>query len=46
MPESVKELVHGGLTHVEAPNDTRVLNQLLSGPFVGKLETLAQAKAE
>ena len=37
MPESVQ---------VETRNDTRVMNELLSDQFAGKLETLAQAKAE
>jgi Rps23 Pro-64 3,4-dihydroxylase Tpa1-like proline 4-hydroxylase len=31
---------------VEIPNETRVLNALLSDQFAGKLEALAQAKAE
>ena len=31
---------------VETRNDIRVMNELLSDQFAGKLETLAQAKAE
>ena len=42
MPESVKD----ALERLETPSDTRVMNALLSDQFAGKLEALAQAKAE
>ena len=45
MPESVKESLGESLA-VETPNDTRVLNALLSDQFAGKLETLAKAKGD